>query len=101
MAVVTIATGVTTTGVTAGVAVAEARCYSVQVTWSAGDATVLPEFSVDGTNYFSLLTQNLVNVSNTGNVREYKITDMPVAKMRINVTAISGGASVGAVVSAV
>ncbi len=100
MAAVQIATGVTVAGTTTGVAVTEARCYSIQVTWSAGDAAVLPEFSVDGTNYFNLAPAP-VNVSNTGNVREYKIVDMPVAKMRINVTAISGGASVSAYVSAV
>lgn len=99
MASTLIATGIVATGATAGVAVTENRCYSIQVTWSTGDATVIPEFSVDGTNYFNLLT--LTNVSNTGNVREYKILDMPVTKMRLNVTAISGGASVSAYVSAV
>lgn len=106
MAAVQIAAAGTTNGTTTGVAVTEARCYSIHVAWDGVGAspTLTPQFSVDGTNYFAVqagtsspLSQNWAGGSQAW---AYKLIDLPVAKMRLVVSGLTTG-TVSAYVSAV
>jgi hypothetical protein len=85
--VVNIASNVTTTGITSAIVSPLARFYLIQIAIPTGTATAVPQFSMDGINFW---TPSLTNVSNDPTVQLYQITDYPVIGMRLNVTAIDG-----------
>lgn len=100
MAAVQIAAAGTVNGTTAGVVVTEARCYDFHIHWDqvGPGPSITPQFSVDGTNYFAVGAPT--NLSQTASEIVYRYTDMPVTKMRLVVSGLTGG-TVSAYVSAV
>lgn len=100
MAAISIATGVSATGPTTAATVAEANSYTVQAFASVdGSVTAVVQVSVDGTNFFEIGNPALAQISNSGGVLAWRITNTPVLAIRLYVQSISGGATLDASVA--
>jgi hypothetical protein len=93
-----IAAGITAVGTTPTAVIPSANLYLLQIN-AVGSITtsVSPEFSLDGTNWWSPATIN--NISSNADVIVYQLTQMPSLRMRLNVTAIDTGVTIDAWVS--
>jgi hypothetical protein len=103
MAVIQLAPAGTGPGTTDGVPVPESRNYTIHVVWdgTGTGATVVPQFSIDGVNYFGINAGSSSplsgNISNTGGNWAWKLVDVPIQFMRLMVNVPAG--TVTAVVS--
>jgi hypothetical protein len=103
MAVIQLAPEGTGSGTTEGVPVPESRNYTIHVVWdsSGTGATIMPQFSIDGVNFFGINAGSNSplsgNISNTGSNWAWKLVDVPVQFMRLVVNVPTG--TVSAVVS--
>lgn len=95
MAIVAL-TSATANGATAGVTVAESRCYSVQVMTQQAAITI--EGSVDGTNYFPI-GDSVRFDSNAGGTLACAYVDRPVQKVRLYVSGYVSGTITGTVIT--